>query len=74
MDVKWSFSSHNDGTHVRITHAWDGPPWPIIGGFAWQHVIGPRFVSFIASRTLEGIGREAERRHRENHTARAETP
>lgn len=62
MDVKWSFEPHPDGTHVRITHAWDGPRWPLIGGFAWKHVIGPHFVSFIASRTLAGVAREAERR------------
>ena len=65
MDVKWSFEARAGGTHVRITHAWDGPRWPIIGSFAWRHVIGPHFVSFIASRTLEGIGREAERRARD---------
>lgn len=62
MDVKWAFEKHTGGTHVRITHAWDGPPWPLIGGFAWKHVIGPHFVSFIASRTLAGVAREAERR------------
>ena len=65
MDVKWSFETRAGGTHVRITHAWDGPRWPVIGSFAWRHVIGPHFVSFIASRTLEGIGREAERRARD---------
>jgi ribosome-associated toxin RatA of RatAB toxin-antitoxin module len=62
MDVKWSFTPENDGTRIRITHAWSGPPWPLIGGFAWQQVIAPRFVSFIATRTLRGVGAEAERR------------
>jgi ribosome-associated toxin RatA of RatAB toxin-antitoxin module len=62
MDVKWSFQPHPAGAHVRITHAWDGPRWPLIGGFAWKHVIGPHFVSFIAARTLAGVAREAERR------------
>jgi ribosome-associated toxin RatA of RatAB toxin-antitoxin module len=62
MDVKWSFEPHARGTHVRITHAWDGPRWPLIGGFAWKRIIGPHFVSFIASRTLAGVAREAERR------------
>lgn len=61
MDVKWSFLSSGDGTLVRITHAWDGPAWPLIGGIAWRLVIGPRFVSVIAGRTLAGIAREAER-------------
>lgn len=65
MDVKWSFEPHPRGAHVRITHAWDGPRWPLIGGFAWKYVIGPHFVSFIASRTLAGVAREAERRTRD---------
>jgi ribosome-associated toxin RatA of RatAB toxin-antitoxin module len=63
MDVKWSFVQHADGTHVRITHAWDGPPWPLIGRAAWNLIIGPHFVSFIARRTLAGVAREAERAH-----------
>lgn len=68
MDVKWAFEPHPRGTHVRITHAWDGPPWPLIGGLAWRRIIGPHFVSFIASRTLAGIAQEAERRAREAAT------
>jgi hypothetical protein len=60
MEVKWSFLERDDGTLVRITHAWDGPRWPLIGGFAWRHVIGPHFVSAIASRTLAGVAREIE--------------
>lgn len=61
MDVKWAFEQVPQGTHVRITHAWSGPEWPLIGGIAWRHVIGPHFVSFIAGRTLAGVAREAER-------------
>jgi ribosome-associated toxin RatA of RatAB toxin-antitoxin module len=68
MDVKWSFTPENDGTRdgtrIRITHAWDGPAWPLIGGFAWRNVIAPHFVSFIATRTLAGVAAEAERRQR----------
>jgi ribosome-associated toxin RatA of RatAB toxin-antitoxin module len=64
MVVKWAFEPRAGGTHVRITHAWDGPRWPLIGPLAWRLVIGPRFVSVIAGRTLAGIGREAERRAR----------
>ncbi|MEX0907534.1 MAG: SRPBCC family protein [Gemmatimonadota bacterium] len=65
MIVKWSFHPVSGGTDVSISHAWDGPHWPLIGGFAWRHVIGPRFVSVIAARTLAGVAREAERRARE---------
>jgi len=64
MDVKWSFIPDGARTLVRITHAWGGPPWPLVGAVAWRHVIGPHFVSFIATRTLAGVAREAERRAR----------
>lgn len=63
MDVKWSFAPEGTGTRVQITHAWDGPPWPLIGRLAWELVIADHFVSFIAGRTLRGVAAEAERRH-----------
>ena len=63
MDVKWSFFNRGEETLVQITHAWNGPRWPVIGGLAWRAVIGPHFVSFIAQRTLAGVAAEAERRH-----------
>ena len=63
MDVKWAFYDRGAETLVQITHAWSGPRWPLAGGFAWRHVIGPHFVSFIATRTLAGVAAEAERRH-----------
>jgi ribosome-associated toxin RatA of RatAB toxin-antitoxin module len=62
MDVTWSFEPRAGGTHVHIRHTWDGPDWPVIGSFAWRHVIAPRFVSVIATRTLAGVAAEAERR------------
>jgi ribosome-associated toxin RatA of RatAB toxin-antitoxin module len=61
MDVEWSFEAVADGTLVRIVHVWDGPRWPVIGGFAATQVIGPVFVHGIASRTLAGLGEVAER-------------
>jgi coenzyme Q-binding protein COQ10 len=62
MDVKWSFEREaEERTRVRITHAWRGPDWPVIGSFAWRAVMAPHFVSAIAQRTLAGIGLEAER-------------
>jgi ribosome-associated toxin RatA of RatAB toxin-antitoxin module len=64
MDVKWAFEERDGGTHVCITHGWDGPPWPLIGGLAWRLVIAPVFVSAIAQRTLAGVALEAERRAR----------
>jgi hypothetical protein len=61
MDVEWAFAPVDGGTHVRILHTWDGPHWPLIGTIAAQQVIGPVFVHGIASRTLEGLARVAER-------------
>ena len=61
MDVEWTFTPQGDSTFVRIVHVWNGPVWPLIGDFAAKHVIGPVFVHGIASRTLAGLGRAAER-------------
>ena len=62
MDVQWTFAREPSGTRVAIEHLWDGPPWPMIGPFAAQAVIGPVFVHGIASRTLAGLARVAEQR------------
>ena len=61
MEVEWTFGPHEAGTLVRIVHVWNGPTWPMIGGIAAHGVIGPVFVHGIASRTLAGLGRAAER-------------
>lgn len=61
MQVEWSFEPVTDGTHVTVLHLWNGPSWPLIGGFAARAIIGPVFVHGIASRTLEGLARAAER-------------
>ena len=62
MDVVWEFASRGSGTDVRIVHVWDGPPVPLVGSIAARAVIGPVFVHGIASRTLAGLARVAERR------------
>jgi len=61
MDVEWSFTPAEGGTRVRILHVWDGPRWPLVGIFAATTVIGPVFIHGIASRTLAGLARVAER-------------
>jgi ribosome-associated toxin RatA of RatAB toxin-antitoxin module len=61
MDVEWRLTPVNNGTHVRLVHVWDGPNWPLIGVVAATMVIGPVFIHGIASRTLEGLAREAEK-------------
>lgn len=60
MDVLWSVEPEGTGTRATIVHEWTGPSWPLIGGIAANLVIGPIFVSGIASRTLAGIRRAAE--------------
>lgn len=61
MDVEWSFAPHPAGTRATLVHAWDGPRWPLVGVLAAVHIIGPVFVHGIASRTLAGLARVAER-------------
>lgn len=62
MDVRWEFRVRGRyATHVRIVHTWDGPRWPLVGGVAARHVIGPHFISAIATRTLAGVAAQAER-------------
>jgi coenzyme Q-binding protein COQ10 len=61
MDVEWSFESKPGGTVARIVHVWNGPPVPLIGELAARMVIGPVFVHGIASRTLAGLAKVAER-------------
>jgi hypothetical protein len=47
-------------SRLRIVHEWTGPPWPLIGGFAAERVIGPHFVDAIAGRTLRRMRQLAE--------------
>jgi hypothetical protein len=71
MRVQWSCTETPDATRVRITHDWQGPAWPLIGRFAWEHVIADHFVSAIAQRTLAGVAAEAERQAVHNHASRS---
>ena len=62
MDVEWEFHQKFSGlTHVRIVHVWNGPRWPVVGGIAARRIIGPVFVHGIASLTLAGLAKVAER-------------
>ena len=63
MDVEWRLEPRDGGTFVQLVHVWDGPRWPLIGVWAATAVIGPLFVHGIASRTLAGLARIAEREH-----------
>lgn len=61
MDVLWTVTPHPVGSQVHLLHEWDGPAWPVIRRPAAEWVIGPIFVHGIATRTLAGIARAAER-------------
>jgi len=74
MDVAWTFDDVADGTLVRIVHVWNGPRWPLIGRIAARAVIGPVFVHGIASRTLAGLARIAERTAARGVTAQSHSP
>ena len=60
MDVVWQLERSDGGTNVSIVHEWVGPRWPLIGPPAAAWIIGPVFISGIASRTLAGIARHVE--------------
>jgi hypothetical protein len=61
MTVRWELLPADIDTLMRISHSWDGPPWPFVRRAAWEQLIGPLFVSAIARQTLAGIGAEAQR-------------
>jgi hypothetical protein len=68
MEVIWSFEPlSSTETRVRIVHSWaDGPSWPLpvrVRRWIANAIIGPIFIHHVASRTLEGIRRKAERVH-----------
>lgn len=60
MWVEWRFDEGADGMlDVSIEHRLD-LGWPIIGGWAARHVVGPQFIEAIAGRTLRRIRELAE--------------
>ncbi len=61
MNVAWRLVEAPGGVDVTIEHEWAGPAWPLIGPLAARLVIGPVFIHGIASRTLAGIKKHAER-------------
>lgn len=59
MQVEWSFTRVDGGVLVRIDHELS-LPWPVVGGFVADRVIGPLFISNIAGKTLRRIKELAE--------------
>ncbi len=54
MDVDWTFERRRHEVVVRIRHDFK-PPWPLIGEFVAERIIGPQFVAYIAGKTLSTI-------------------
>ncbi len=54
MVVDLTFDPLPDRVVVRIRHDFS-PPWPLIGGFLADRVIGPQFIGNIAGKTLTTI-------------------
>jgi ribosome-associated toxin RatA of RatAB toxin-antitoxin module len=61
MQVAWRFEPQGSGWDVSIEHELD-LGWPLVGGFAASHVIGPQFIDAIAGRTLQRVKALAEAR------------
>jgi uncharacterized membrane protein len=59
MRVAWRFEDRDGALDVSIEHEPE-LDWPLIGGFAADHVIGPQFVEAIAGRTLRRVKALAE--------------
>jgi hypothetical protein len=59
MEVVWRFEPNQTGWNVSIEHQLD-LGWPVIGGWAADHVIGPQFIEAIARRTLRRVKALAE--------------
>lgn len=59
MEVAWSFVAVDGGWDVSIEHELR-LRWPLIGGWAAEHVIGPQFIEAIARRTLRRVKALAE--------------
>jgi ribosome-associated toxin RatA of RatAB toxin-antitoxin module len=64
MEVAWRFEPAlnfaGEAWQVSIEHTLD-LDWPLVGGFAADHVIGPQFIEAIAGKTLATIRDLAER-------------
>ena len=60
MRVAWRFEERDGGgLDVSIEHELE-LDWPLVGGFAADHVVGPQFIEAIAGRTLRRVKELAE--------------
>ena len=59
MQVAWRFEERDGTLDVSIEHELE-LGWPLIGGFAADHVVGPQFIEAIAGQTLRRVKQLAE--------------
>ena len=60
MRVVWQFSPAGPVVAVTIRHRF-APPWPLLGGWPVQLIVGRFFVQHIAAQTLRHLKAHAER-------------
>ncbi|HZR98896.1 MAG TPA: SRPBCC family protein [Chloroflexota bacterium] len=60
MHVVWQLVPDERSVEVTIRHAFT-PPWPLVGGWPAQLVVGRCFVEHIAAQTLRQLKAHAER-------------
>jgi uncharacterized membrane protein len=59
MRVVWQFAPADGRVEVTIRHEF-APPWPVLGGWPAQLIVGRFFVQHIAAQTLRVLKMHAE--------------
>ena len=59
MEVEWTFTPIQEGWRIQIHHRFD-PPWPLLGPWIAEKIIGQMFVEQIAGKTLGCIKKIVE--------------
>ncbi len=60
MRVEWRFEPDGEDTKVVLVHDFL-LPWPLVGRWVTERIVGPVFLDVIARRTLEAVRVRAER-------------
>jgi|FaiFalDrversion3_1042247.scaffolds.fasta_scaffold00164_5 ribosome-associated toxin RatA of RatAB toxin-antitoxin module len=63
MTVEWRFEPEGEQTRVVLVHDLT-LPWPLVGQWITERIVGPWFLDPIARRTLEAVQEWAERQAR----------
>ena len=59
MIVRWEFTPIAGGVRVQIIHDFT-LPWPLIGGFVADRIIGSFLIDHVAGLTLQGLKKQME--------------